>query len=239
MWSRALSPGRCLQMCSRRSGAVGTLRSGMTLPPKRSTARDIERYAGLFAARTRVMKSSAMRDMMAVTARPEVISLAGGLPDTSTFPTDTFAAVTQAIANESCAKALQYGPTEGLPETKACIAEVMEAEGMRADPEDIVVTTGGQQVIDLVVKTLVDPGDVIVAEAPTYPGAVPTFYSYQADVVQIEMDGEGMRIDLLEQTLDKLDREGRRPKFIYTIPTFQNPGGVTMSLERRQRLVAV
>lgn len=211
----------------------------MTLPPKRSTARDIERYAGLFAARTRVMKSSAMRDMMAVTARPEVISLAGGLPDTSTFPTDTFAAVTQAIAHESCAKALQYGPTEGLPETKECIAEVMAAEGMRADPEDIVVTTGGQQVIDLVVKTLIDPGDVIVAEAPTYPGAVPTFYSYQADVVQIEMDSDGMRIDLLEETLDRLEREGRRPKFIYTVPTFQNPAGVTMSLERRHRLVEI
>jgi 2-aminoadipate transaminase len=211
----------------------------MTLPPKRSTARDIERYAGLFAARTRVMKSSAMRDMMAVTARPEVISLAGGLPDTSTFPPETFAAVTQRIASESCAKALQYGPTEGLPETKACIAEVMAAEGMKADPEDIVVTTGGQQVIDLVVKTLIDPGDVIVAEAPTYPGAVPTFYSYQADVVQIEMDANGMRVDLLEETLDQLERDGRRPKFIYTVPTFQNPAGVTMSLERRHRLVEI
>jgi 2-aminoadipate transaminase len=211
----------------------------MTLPPKRSTARDIERYAGLFAARTRVMKSSAMRDMMAVTARPEVISLAGGLPDTSTFPPDTFAAVTQRIATESCAKALQYGPTEGLAETKDCIAAVMQAEGMRADREDIVVTTGGQQVIDLVVKTLVDPGDVIVAEAPTYPGAVPTFSSYQADVVQVEMDSNGMRVDLLEETLDRLEREGRRPKFIYTVPTFQNPAGVTMSLERRRRLVDI
>src|SRR3954463_1298056 len=211
----------------------------MTLPPKRSTARDIERYARLFASRTRMMTSSAMRDLMAVTARPEVISLAGGLPDTSTFPPETFAAITQRIASESCAKALQYGPTEGLPETKQCIAEVMEAEGMRADPEDIVVTTGGQQVIDLVVKTLVDPGDVIVAEAPTYPGAVPTFSSYQADVVQIEMDSSGMRVDLLEETLDRLEREGRGPKFIYTVPTFQNPAGVTMSLERRRRLVEI
>jgi 2-aminoadipate transaminase len=211
----------------------------MTLPPTRSTARDIERYAGLFAARTRVMKSSAMRDLMAVTARPEVISLAGGLPDTSTFPTDTFAAVTQRIATESCAKALQYGPTEGLRETRDCIAEVMEAEGMKVDPEDMIVTTGGQQVLDLVVKTLVDPGDVVVAEAPTYPGAVPTFSSYQADVVQIEMDTDGMRVDLLEETLDRLERDGRRPKFIYTVPTFQNPAGVTMSRERRERLVQI
>jgi 2-aminoadipate transaminase len=202
-----------------------------------SSSRDIERYAALFASRTKVMKSSAMRDLMAVTARPEVISLAGGLPDTSTFPPDTFAAVAQRIARESCAKALQYGPTEGLEETKACIAEVMGAEGLRADPEDVLVTTGGQQVIDLVTKTLIDPGDVVIAEGPTYPGAVSVFTAYQADVVQIDMDADGMRVELLEQTLDRLDRDGRRPKFIYTVPSFQNPAGVTMSAPRRRRLV--
>src|SRR4051812_41675877 len=185
------------------------------------------------------MKSSAMRDMMAVTARPEVISLAGGLPDTSTFPPETFAAVTQRIAAESCAKALQYGPTEGLDETKDCIAEVMRAEGMALDRDDTIVTSGGQQVIDLVCKTLVDPGDVVIAEGPTYPGAVPTFMSYQADVVQIPMDDDGMRVDEMEAVLDRLDAEGRRPKFIYTIPNFQNPAGVTLSLQRRQRLVEV
>jgi 2-aminoadipate transaminase len=204
-----------------------------------STSRDIERYAALFASRTKVMKSSAMRDLMAVTARPEVISLAGGLPDTSTFPPDTFAAVAQRIARESCAKALQYGPTEGLDETKACIAEVMAAEGMRVDQEDLIVTTGGQQVIDLVTKALIDPGDVVIAEGPTYPGAVPVFSSYEADVVQVDMDSDGMRIDLLEETLERLERDGRRPKFIYTVPSFQNPAGVTMSQARRRRLVEV
>ena len=202
-----------------------------------SISRDLERYAALFASRTKVMNSSAMRDLMAVTTRPEVISLAGGLPDTNTFPADTFAAVTQRIAAESCAKALQYGPTEGLDETKDCIAAVMGAEGMRADPEDMIVTTGGQQVIDLVTKTLIDPGDVVIAEGPTYPGAVPVFSTYQAQVVQVEMDADGMRVDLLEETLDRLDREGRRPKFVYTVPSFQNPAGVTMSLPRRRRLV--
>ena len=204
-----------------------------------SSSRDIERYAGLFASRTKVMKSSAMRDLMAVTARPEIISLAGGLPDTSTFPPDTFAAVAQRIASESCAKALQYGPTEGLQETKDCIAEVMGAEGMRVDSEDVLVTTGGQQVIDLVTKTLIDPGDVVVAEGPTYPGAASVFTAYQADLVQIDMDSDGMRVDLLEETLDRLDRDGRRPKFIYTVPSFQNPAGVTMSAPRRKRLVEV
>ena len=115
----------------------------------------------------------------------------------------------------------------------------MAAEGMQADSDDVIVTTGGQQVIDLVTKTLIDPGDVVVAEAPTYPGAVPVFSSYQADVVQIEIDSDGMRVDILEETLDRLSRDGRRPKFVYTVPSFQNPAGVTMSLERRRRLVEI
>jgi len=211
----------------------------MSLPPKRSrpAARDLERYAGLFARRTKVMKSSAMRDLMAITERPEVISLAGGLPDTSTFPPDSYAAINEQVAAEACAKALQYGPTEGHELVKRCIVEVMAEEGTPVDADDVLVTTGGQQVIDLVCKTLLDPGDVVVAEAPTYPGAVPAFCAYEADVVQVDIDDDGMQVDVLEETLDRLEREGRRPKFIYTIPTFQNPGGVTMSLSRRKRLV--
>jgi 2-aminoadipate transaminase len=207
------------------------------MTPERSTSRDLERYAGLFAARTRGMTSSAMRDLMAVTARPDVISLAGGLPDTSTFSSELFADLMRQVAFEAAARALQYGPTEGLEEVRRCVSDVMAAEDMHVDPEDVMVTTGGQQVIDLVTKTLVDPGDVVVAEAPTYPGAVPVFSTYQADVVQIELDDDGMRIDVLADTLERLEREGRRPKFIYTVPTFQNPAGVTMSLERRRALV--
>jgi 2-aminoadipate transaminase len=199
--------------------------------------RDLERYAGLFAERTGVMRSSAMRDLMAITARPEVISLAGGLPDTSTFPSRTFAAQMTKIAQESTAEALQYGPTEGFAETVDCIVEVMGAEGMLPDHDDVIVTTGGQQAIDLICKTLVDPGDVVVCEAPTYPGAVPVFCSYQADVVQIDCDEDGVRVDDLEEVLERLDREGRRPKFVYSVPSFQNPAGVTLSLERRLRLV--
>jgi 2-aminoadipate transaminase len=205
--------------------------------PPRSSARDLERYAGLFASRTQVMKSSAMRDLMAVTEQPDVISLAGGLPDTSTFPAEDFSALMARVGAESSAAALQYGPTEGLGAIKSCIAEVMAAEGMEVEPEDVLVTTGGQQVIDLVCRALIDPGDVILAEGPTYPGAVPVFCSYQADVVQVEMDDDGMRIDRLQEALDQLDREGRTPKFIYTVPSFQNPAGVTMALDRRRALV--
>ncbi len=199
--------------------------------------RDLERYAGLFAARTAVMRSSAMRDLMAVTARPEVISLAGGLPDTSTFPTESFAAQMTRVAQQSVAQALQYGPTEGFDETKDCILEVMGAEGMLPEPDDVIVTTGGQQAIDLICKTLLDPGDVVICEAPTYPGAVPVFCSYQAEVVQIECDSDGMRIEVLEEELARLAAAGRRPKFVYSVPSFQNPAGVTMSLSRRRRLV--
>ncbi len=219
--------------------ATGEPRSMTTGPGPRRTSRDLERYASLFAARTKVMKSSAMRDLMALTERGDIISLAGGLPDTSSFPAESFAAIMSRVAVDSTARSLQYGPTEGLGVLKACIAEVMAEEGTHVDPDEVLVTTGGQQVIDLVCKTLVDPGDVVIAEAPTYPGAVPTFCSYQADVVQVDVDEDGMRIDELERTLDRLAAAGRRPKFIYTVPTFQNPAGTTMSLPRRRRLVEV
>ncbi len=205
----------------------------------RPAAHELARYEALFAARTRGMKSSAMREMMALTERPDVISLAGGLPDTSTFAPELYAKVMAKVAAESTARALQYGPTEGMATAVECIVEVMADEGTSVDPSDVIVTTGGQQVIDLVCKTLIDPGDVIVAEAPTYPGAVPTFSAYQAEVEQIGIDSDGMPIDELEATLDRLQAQGRRPKFIYTIPNFQNPGGVTMSLTRRRRLVEV
>jgi 2-aminoadipate transaminase len=205
----------------------------------RSTARDIERYAGLFAERTKVMRSSAMRDLMALTERDDVISLAGGLPDTTTFPPDSYAALMGIVAGDSCARALQYGPTEGVGLLKRCITNVMRAEGMEVDPDDVLVTTGGQQVIDLACKTLLDPGDVVVAEAPTYPGAIPTFCAYQAEVVQVTMDRDGMCVEELEATLDELERRGRRPKFIYTVPNFHNPAGVTLSLERRRELVRI
>jgi len=199
----------------------------------------LERYAGLFAARTQVMRSSAMRDLMAITARPEVISLAGGLPDTSSFPPESFAAQMTRIAQESSAEALQYGPTEGFDRTKKCIRELMAAEGMEPDPDDVIVTTGGQQAIDLVTKTLVDPGDPVICEGPTYPGAVPVFCSYEADTHQVEMDADGMLVDELEALLDRLEAEGRRPKFIYSVPSFQNPAGVSLSAERRRRLVEI
>jgi 2-aminoadipate transaminase len=221
-----------------KDGSDGDGPRGMPTGAARGSAHELARYEALFAARTRGMKSSAMREMMALTERPDVISLAGGLPDTTSFSPRLYAQL-MARVSEQTARALQYGPTEGMQATVRCIVEVMAAEGAAVDPAEVIVTTGGQQVLDLVCKTLIDPGDVIVAEAPTYPGAVPTFSAYEAHVEQIDVDADGLPMDELERTLDRLQAAGRRPKFIYTVPNFQNPAGVTMSLARRRRLVQV
>ncbi|MEI7559740.1 MAG: PLP-dependent aminotransferase family protein [Actinomycetes bacterium] len=212
---------------------------GAQADQSRSQSNAIERYGKLFAKRTASMTSSAMRDLMSITERPEVISLAGGLPDTSTFPRDSYAALMSKIAANELANALQYGPTEGLAIARDCIRFVMEAEGVKVDPDDVIVTTGGQQVLDLVCKILIDPGDVIVAEGPTYPGAVSAFTSYQARVEQIQMDEHGMNPDALRERLAELDREGARPKFLYLIPNFQNPSGVTLSEARRREILEI
>lgn len=209
----------------------------MSRPISRTSSEQIARYSDIFAERTKVMRSSAMRDLMAITEQSDVISLAGGLPDTGTFPAKRFAELMNAVAEEACAAALQYGPTEGALQAKQAIVSVMEAENTSVEADSIIVTTGGQQVIDLVCKTLLNPGDTVIAEAPTYPGAIPVFCSYQADVVQLEIDDEGMPIDRLENEIDRLTEAGKKPKLIYTIPNFQNPGGATMSLKRRKRLV--
>lgn len=213
-------------------------RNGKTPVPQGAATRELERYAALLASRTKVMTSSAMRDLMAITERPEVISLAGGLPDVSGFPPAMLERIQHAFANDT-QRTLQYGPTEGMRAVHEAIQTVMAEEGTPADTNEILVTTGGQQAIDLVCKTLVDPGDIVLAEGPTYPGAIPSFTAYEADVRHIALDDDGLRIDLLEQTLAELKEQGRRPKFLYTIPTFHNPGGVTMSLERRKRLVEI
>lgn len=176
---------------------------------------------------------------MAITTRPEVISLAGGLPDTAAFDVNELRAIADSVATNHSAAALQYGPTEGLPGTRRTIAAVMASEGMQVDPDEVLVTTGGQQVLDLVARTFVDPGDIVIAEGPTYPGAVPVFSACQADVRQVPLDADGLDPQRVEQMLDALAREGRRPKYLYTIPTFHNPAGTTTPLHRRRELLRI
>lgn len=200
---------------------------------------DGARYEKRYSSRAAGIVSSAMRDLMSLSERPEIISLAGGFPDTQSFPREVFDEVMRVVARDHLAATLQYGPTEGLRELRERICEVMAQEGMRAHPDGIIVTSGGQQAIDLAIRTFVDPGEIVIAEGPTYPGAVPSLTTYEAKVVHVPIDADGMVIDRLEEALDRLDAVGERPKLLYTIPTFHNPGGVTMSLERRRRLVAL
>lgn len=197
----------------------------------------LDPYEDRYARRVFGMRSSAMRDLMAITQRPEVISLAGGLPDTGAFDRTVLAELVSRIALEQGPTALQYGPTEGIRPIVDVVCDVMRHEGMEPDPANIIVTTGGQQVLDLFARTFIDPGDVVIAEGPTYPGVIPCFSAVQADVRQIPLDEEGLDPERVEAMLDDLAREGLRAKYLYTIPTFQNPGGVTTTLARRERLV--
>lgn len=199
----------------------------------------LDPYEDRYARRVFGMRSSVMRDLMAITQRPEVISLAGGLPDTGSFDREVLADLVSEIARTEGASALQYGPTEGIRPVIDVIVEVMRHEGMDPDPADIIVTTGGQQVLDLFARTFVDPGDVVIAEGPTYPGVVPCFNAVQADVRHVPLDSDGLDPDLVEVMLSDLAREGVRVKYLYTIPTFQNPGGCTTTLARRERLVEI
>ncbi|MBC7461151.1 MAG: PLP-dependent aminotransferase family protein, partial [Thermoleophilia bacterium] len=169
--------------------------------------------------------------------RPEVISLAGGLPNTGAFDREFLATLVAEVARDAGAQALQYGPTEGTREIIDVIVDVMRHEGMEPDPSNIIVTTGGQQVLDLFARTFIDPGDVVIAEGPTYPGVVPCFNAVQADVRHVPLDADGLDPAKVEALLDDLAREGLTAKYLYTIPTFQNPGGCTTTLERRIRLV--
>jgi 2-aminoadipate transaminase len=197
----------------------------------------LDPYEDRYARRVLGMRSSVMRDLMAITQRPEVISLAGGLPDTGAFDRELLVELVTRIACDDGAAALQYGATEGIKPTVDVICEVMRAEGMDPDPANIIVTTGGQQVLDLFARTFLDPGDVVIAEGPTYPGVVPCFNAVQADVRHVPLDADGLDPEKVEAMLDELAREGLRAKYLYTIPTFQNPGGCTTTLARRERLV--
>src|SRR5438093_1573406 len=196
---------------------------------------NVDPYVDLYARRTSGMSASEVRALFAVAARPEVVSLAGGMPYVQALPERDVLEVIQEILENVSASALQYGGGQGLPALRARLALLMAEEGVDADPESIVVTNGAQQALDLVAKVLIDPGDEIVVEGPSYVGALSAFSAYEPSYVQIPVDDQGMLVDELEDALMK----GARPKFVYTVPTFHNPAGVTMSRTRREQLVAL
>ncbi len=184
-----------------------------------------------YAQRTRTLKGSVIRELLKLTQRPEVISFAGGLPAPDVFPTVQFEQACQRVLEEHGSEALQYSATEGYPPLRELIAGNLSRYGIFATPENVLITSGSQQALDLVAKLLINRGDRLLVEAPTYLGALQAFNVFGAEYVCVPVDEEGMKTDLLERAL----RSG--PKFMYVLPNFQNPAGVTLSRERRETLV--
>jgi len=197
---------------------------------------DLDRFDFLYATRVKGMKSAATRDLMATLSRPGIISLAGGFPDTRAFGEEAFRELSQGIAPDA-AQALQYGPTAGLESIKDVIVEVMDAEGTPARQEDVFVTTGAQQGLDLVAKVFLDEGDAVLCEGPTYAGALNAFAAYRPKIAHAPMDRAGIIPVAARETLMRARKQGVHVKFIYTVPNFQNPTGVTMVAERRRELL--
>lgn len=199
----------------------------------------LDPWFGAYAERAHGMRASEIRALFAVANRPEVVSLAGGMPYLEGLPLETIADAMQKLVATRGATVLQYGSGQGDESLRERIVDVVRLEGIDCHPDDVVVTTGSQQALDLVTRIFVDPGDVVVAEAPSYVGALGVFRSYQADIVHVPLDENGLIPEALEETLTRLAAEGRRVKLLYTVPNFHNPAGVTMSLERRPRILEI
>jgi 2-aminoadipate transaminase len=199
----------------------------------------LDSYVDRYAARTHGMTASAIRALFAVANRPEVVSLAGGMPNISDLPLDVVGSSLQDLVLSRGRQAMQYGSGQGEPEVREAICEIMRLEGISAHPDDVTVTVGSQQALDLVTRIFCDPGDVVLCEAPSYVGALGVFRSYQCEVAHVAMDSQGLVPEALREAVVALRAAGRKVKFVYTIPSFHNPAGVTQSLERREAILAV
>lgn len=186
-----------------------------------------------FAKRMENIKASEIRELLKLTQKPEIISFAGGLPATESFPIKEFIKIGKKVLEESGDKALQYGPTEGYEPLRGAIAKRLKKVSVDVKSENILITSGSQQGLDFAAKIFINPGDVILCESPTYLGAINAFKAYEPKFVEIETDKDGMLMDKLESALEENDNV----KFIYAIPDFQNPSGKTWSVDRRKQLV--
>ena len=216
----------------RQSGAVS-----LPEPSRRDTR--LDPYIDAYAQRTHGLTVSAVRALFAVANRPEVVSLAGGMPNIADLPREALGRAVDRLIAERGTQAMQYGSGQGEPFMREKIVEVMAEEGIHAHADDIVVSCGSQQALDLVTRVFCDPGDVVLAEGPSYVGALGTFHAYQCQVVHVAMDDAGIDPVALRGALVSLKAAGKRVKFLYTIPNFQNPTGVTQTVERRRAIIEV
>ncbi|HQG59551.1 MAG TPA: PLP-dependent aminotransferase family protein [Caldisericia bacterium] len=191
-----------------------------------------------FASRTNRMKGSVIRELLALTQKPEIISFAGGLPDPTMFPVEQFNECMSHVIKTIPSVVFQYGETPGYKPLREIVVEMTKKEGIKdCTIDNVCITTASQQGIELVGKIMVDEGDVVIVEGPTYLATLQAWSVYGAKYVTVDLDDEGMKVDELEERLEAMKKVGVRPKMIYTIPTFQNPAGVTMTLARRKKLL--
>jgi len=193
----------------------------------------------LYSDRAGKMRKSVIRELLKVTQDPEIISFAGGLPNPKSFPIDDLKGVIDYVMDHQGKTALQYGTTQGLKELRELIAERSAKDGIDVTPDDVIITSGSQQALDTVGKVFLNPGDTAICGLPTYLGGINAFRSYEANLRGIPLDGEGMRVDILEETIKDLLKDDITPKFIYLVPTFQNPAGVIMPEKRRKQLIDI
>ncbi|ASJ01701.1 aminotransferase [Thermococcus gorgonarius] len=195
-------------------------------------------FESFFSKKAMEIKASEVRELLKLVETSDVISLAGGLPAPETFPVETIKKIAVEILEKHADKALQYGTTKGFTPLRLALARWMEKRyGIPISKVEIMTVAGSQQALDLIGRVFIDPGDIIVVEAPTYLAAIQAFKYYDPQFISIPMDDDGMRVDILEEKLEELRRQGKRVKIVYTVSTFQNPMGVTMSVERRKRLI--
>lgn len=206
-------------------------------PLRRDTL--LDSYVDHYADRTHGMTVSAVRALFSVANRPEVVSLAGGMPNIADLPRIELGATVDRLITDHGIQAMQYGSGQGELMMREKICEIMALEGIHANPDDVVVTCGSSQGLDLVTRLFCNPGDVVLTEAPTYVGSIGTFNSYQAEIHHVAMDEHGLIPDDLRNAIRTLRQAGKTVKFCYTIPNFQNPSGLTQTLQRRQELLAV
>jgi 2-aminoadipate transaminase len=199
----------------------------------------LDPWVDSYASRANGMRASEIRALFAVASRPEVVSLAGGMPYVQALPVDMLADTARRLLYERGPQALQYGSGQGDVGLREQILEVVGEVGVTAHPDDIVVTTGSQMALDLVTRVFCDPGDVVLVEAPSYVGALGVFRSYECDVVHVPMDDEGLVPTALSEAIAAVRSSGRRVKLIYTIPSFHNPAGVTQGPARRAEILAI
>ena len=192
-----------------------------------------------YADRTAGLSASEVRALFAVASRPEVVSLAGGMPFVAALPPELIAGAFERMMAKQGLQALQYSSGQGIPSLRERILEVMELEGIRAGVDDVVVTTGSQHALELVTKLFINPGDVVLAEGPSYVTAMVVFNSFQADINHVPMDEHGLIPEALRQAITRLKASGKTIKFLYTIPSFSNPAGVTLTWERRLEILEI